>query len=97
MIELDIVNEKQLEAMAVFAETKLVNNLEEEHNVSLFRFNIYLENYLYFFQSTEVIFDAILPEWTLAAFCKKFKLARREAIEKIKLQSKYLIEMNDSD
>ncbi len=49
-------------------------------------------------QSTEVIFDSILPEWALAAFCKQFKLTRFEAIERMKLQSKYLIEMmNDSD
>lgn len=33
MIELDIVNERQLQAMAVFAEKNLCNNLEEEINV----------------------------------------------------------------
>lgn len=56
----------------------------------------YFSNFLYL-QSTEVIFDSILPEWALAAFCKQFKSTRSEAIQRIKLQSKYLIEMNDSE
>lgn len=36
MIALDIVNEQQFKKMVTFAELKLVNNSEEEHNVSLF-------------------------------------------------------------
>lgn len=35
---MDIVNEKQLKAMATFAETELVKN-SEDHNVSLFGFD----------------------------------------------------------
>lgn len=36
MIALDIVSEKQLQAMAEYAESKLARNLEEEHNVTPF-------------------------------------------------------------
>lgn len=46
-------------------------------------------------QSGDVIFHTILPEWALAAFCKKFKLARHEAVKIIKAQS--LIEMCKDD
>ncbi len=42
-------------------------------------------------QSSDVIFDAILPEWAFAAFCKKYNLTRHEAFKIIKLQC--LIEM----
>lgn len=99
MIALDIVNEKQLQAMANFVETKLANNLEEEHNVSVicFAFIFFNRKICYFLQSTEVIFDAILPEWALAVFCKKFNLTRIEAVERLKFQSQALIEIGESD
>lgn len=51
----------------------------------------------FIFQSTDIIFDAILPEWALAIFCKKFSLIRYEAVEKLKWQSKALLEISESD
>lgn len=47
------------------------------------------------FQSSDVIFDLILPEWALAAFCKKFNCTRTEALETLKLQQ--AADMNISD
>lgn len=38
MVALEIVNEQQFKAMADLAELRLVNNLEEEHNVCLICF-----------------------------------------------------------
>lgn len=41
MIELDIVSEQQLKAMADLAELRLVKDLEKEHNVCLISFQLY--------------------------------------------------------
>lgn len=84
--------------MAVFAETKLASNAKEELNVGL-PVVVVSTYYLIFYvlQSTDIIFDSILPEWALAAFCEQFKMTRFEAVERIKRQSQYLIDTNDSD
>lgn len=45
MIALDIVTEQQFKAMAELAELRLVNNLEEEHNVCLNSFQLKFDEY----------------------------------------------------
>lgn len=44
-----------------------------------------------------MIFDAILPEWALAEFCKEFHFTRTEAVQIIKNQNQALIEDDETN
>lgn len=48
-------------------------------------------------QSTDIIFDAILPEWALAELCKELNVTRAEAVQVIKNQNIAIIEAEKSD
>lgn len=82
--------------MAELAELKLAK--KERHNASFYNCEMFVYNFgnltTLFFQSTDVIFDAILPEWALAEFCREYNLTRTEAVQVIKNQNEGL--MNSS-
>ncbi len=44
-----------------------------------------------------MIFDAILPEWAFAEFCKEFNVAKTEAVQIIKKQNQALIDAEETD
>lgn len=37
--------------------------------------------------SSDIIFDLLIPEWALAIFCKEYNCTRSEALERLRLQS----------
>lgn len=69
------------------AVSRICNDVKVYHN----------DFFLLILQSTDVIFDAILPEWALSVFCKKFDFTRCEALETLKLQSQALSNVSDSE
>lgn len=48
-------------------------------------------------QSSDVIFDAIIPEWALAIFCKHNNFSKSQALQTLHLQAQALIDKSDTE